>query len=58
MDDDSVKMSALLVASLTSFITPFMAASINIALPAIGNEFLTNAILLSWVPTSFLLAAA
>lgn len=51
-------MSALLVATVASFLTPFMSASVNVALPAIGNEFLVDAILLSWVPTSFLLAAA
>ena len=35
-----------------------MVASINIALPVIGKEFGMNAILLSWIPTSYLLAAA
>jgi EmrB/QacA subfamily drug resistance transporter len=35
-----------------------MSSAVNIALPAIGTEFATSAILLSWVPTSFLLAAA
>ncbi|MGZ7118809.1 MAG: MFS transporter, partial [Methanobacterium sp.] len=38
--------------------TPFMGSAVNIALPAIGSEFLADAILLSWIPTSFLLAAA
>ncbi len=35
-----------------------MGSSINIALPAIGSEFAADAILLSWIPTSYLLAAA
>ena len=35
-----------------------MSSAINIALPAIGTEFAADAILLSWIPTSFLLAAA
>jgi len=35
-----------------------MSSAVNIALPAIGAEFSADAILLSWVPTSFLLAAA
>jgi EmrB/QacA subfamily drug resistance transporter len=52
------KMSALLVACIASFLTPFMGSSINIALPAIANEFAANAILISWIPTSFLLTAA
>ncbi len=56
--DSSIRIAALLVATLANFLTPFMSSSVNIALPAIGAEFATNAILLSWVPTSFLLAAA
>jgi EmrB/QacA subfamily drug resistance transporter len=51
------KGSALLVTTLTSFLTPFMSSSVNIALPSIGKEFDMNAILLSWVATSYLLAA-
>ncbi|MDD3985130.1 MAG: hypothetical protein PHY59_04405 [Methanobacterium sp.] len=35
-----------------------MSSAVNIALPAIGLEFAISAILLRWVPTSFLLAAA
>lgn len=52
------KKSALLVATVGSFLTPFMAASVNIALPSIGKEFLMDAVLLSWVNTIYLLAAA
>lgn len=57
-NNNNVKMSALLIATLASFVTPFMAAAINIALPSIGAEFQVDAILLSWIPTSFLLASA
>jgi EmrB/QacA subfamily drug resistance transporter len=35
-----------------------MISSINIALPVIGKEFKTDAVVLSWVATSYLLAAA
>jgi len=35
-----------------------MGSAINIALPSIGEEFAMGAVLLSWVATSFLLAAA
>ncbi len=49
---------ALLVATMASFLTPFMASSVNIALPSIGEEFSLNAVVLSWIPTSYLLAAA
>ncbi len=52
------KTPALIIAIISSFLTPFMSSAVNIALPAIGGEFITDAILLSWIPTSFLLAAA
>ena len=54
----SMRVTALLVATLANFLTPFMVSSVNIALPAIGAEFAADAIELSWIPTSFLLAAA
>jgi EmrB/QacA subfamily drug resistance transporter len=43
---------------MTSFLTPFMGSSINIALPAIGSEFSMDAISLSWVVSAYLLASA
>jgi len=52
------KRTALLVATLASFSTPFMSSSVNIALPSIGKEFSMDAVLLNWVATSYLLAAA
>ncbi|MFO7740440.1 MAG: MFS transporter [Desulfatiglandaceae bacterium] len=52
------KRSTLIVAALSSFMTPFMGSSINIALPSIEKEFEIDAVLLSWVATSYLLAAA
>jgi EmrB/QacA subfamily drug resistance transporter len=58
MDDALLKRSALLIATLASFLTPYMVSSMNIALPAIGREFHMSAVLMSWVPTSYLLAAA
>ena len=48
----------LLITTLTSFMTPFMASSINIALPAIAMEFAIDAVLLTWVAISFILPAA
>jgi len=52
------KRVALLVATLASFLTPFMGSSLNIALPSIGNEFSLDAVLLNWIATSYLLSAA
>jgi Arabinose efflux permease len=54
----SPKKYALMVAVLTSFLTPFVGSSINIALPSIGMEFNASAILLGWIPTTYLLALA
>jgi EmrB/QacA subfamily drug resistance transporter len=50
--------AALLITTLTSFVTPFMASAVNIALPTVGREFGMDAVLLSWVATSYILAAA
>jgi EmrB/QacA subfamily drug resistance transporter len=51
------KNVTLIVVIIASFLTPFTGSSVNIALPSIGSEFKMNAVLLSWVPTSFILAA-
>lgn len=56
--DAETKRAALLIAILASFLTPFMVSSVNVALPVLGRELGMNAVLLSWVPTSYLLAAA
>jgi len=57
--DGSVnKRVVLFVASTASFLTPFMASSINIAIPSIGKEFSADAVTLSWISTAYLLAAA
>ncbi len=58
MNDKATQLTALAIASLSSFITPFMVSSINIALPVIGREFKSDAVVLSWLATSYLLAAA
>lgn len=58
INDVATKRAALFAASLASFVTPFMGSSVNIALPSIGQEFAMNAVVLSWVATSYLLAAA
>ena len=48
----------LTVIILTSFISPFLSTAVNIALPDIGKEFSMNAITMSWVTMSILLASA
>ncbi|MDB9822836.1 MFS transporter [Deltaproteobacteria bacterium] len=58
IDTAALKKSALIIATLNSFITPFMGSAVNIALPAIGKELHVDAVLLSWIATSYLLAVA
>ena len=48
----------LATATLTAFMAPFMASSINVALPAIAREFALGAVALTWVATSFILPTA
>ena len=48
----------MLIATMSSFLTPFTSSSVNIALPSIGTELSLNAVALSWVATAYLLAAA
>ena len=58
MEKEINKRSALIILTAGSFLTPFMGSSVNIALPSIGKEFAMDAVLLTWVSTSFLLGAA
>ena len=49
---------AVLVATCSSFLTPFMGSSLNIALPSIGREFSVGALVLGWISTAYLLSSA
>lgn len=48
----------LLLLTVASFVTPFMASSLTVALPRIGRDLSMGAVTLGWVGTSYLLAAA
>ena len=50
--------TVLLIVTATSFVTPFMGSSLNIAIPSIGREFSVSATVLSWVATAYILATA
>ncbi len=52
------KRVILLAIIVTSFINPFLGASINIALPAISEDFSMGAVGMSWVSMAFLLSSA
>jgi EmrB/QacA subfamily drug resistance transporter len=58
MNPNPSKKIALIVTMAGSFLTPFMGSAVNIALPSIGREFAMDAVLLSWIPSAYLLAAA
>jgi EmrB/QacA subfamily drug resistance transporter len=57
-DSSTSKRVVLIAATLGAFLTPFMGSSINIALPSIGDELEMDAVLLGWVATAYLIAAA
>ncbi|MDH7596153.1 MAG: MFS transporter [Methanothrix sp.] len=57
-DTERIQSCALVVSVIGSFLTAFTSSAVNIALPAIGSEFSMDAVMLSWVSTAFLLAAA
>ncbi len=52
------QISIVAIVAFTSFMGTFLISSVNIALPAIEKSFELNAVTLSWVITSFLLATA
>ncbi len=56
--DQALERSVLVVTTLTSFLGPFMVSSVNVALPAIQDDFGMDAVQLSWMATAYLLATA
>lgn len=57
-DGEVDKGVVLFVAAMAAFLTPFMGSSINIAIPSIAREFKVDAVTLTWITTTYLLAAA
>lgn len=58
IESKTIKKATLFIAVFSSFLTPFMISSLNIALPSIAKEFSANAIVMGWIATSYLLATA
>lgn len=56
--DPLIKKYALITVLVASFTTPFMGSAVNLAIPSIGREFNSSALLLSWVVSSYLLSSA
>ncbi len=58
METPTLRRYALLVATLSSFLTPFMSSSVNLALKNIGQDLTADAVALAWVQSAHLLASA
>ena len=58
MEDKSLQRNVLIVATLSSFLTPFMASSVIVALPSMSDALSMKVNTMGWVSTAFLLAAA
>ncbi len=52
------RFPVLVIATMVSFMTPFIGSAVNIALPRIGEEFGMDALDLGWVASAFLLSSA
>lgn len=50
------RRATALAAGAAAFLTPFIGSASQVALPEMGRELHLDAILLSWVPTAYLLA--
>jgi EmrB/QacA subfamily drug resistance transporter len=54
----NARNTALFIAILAGFLTPFDLSAVNIALPTLAEEFSMDAIQMGWVSTAYLLASA
>ena len=57
-DIAKLRRAVAFVVHLSAFLGPFMAASLNLGLPAMGRDLDMSASALTWVATAFILAAA
>ena len=55
---DTSKRAVLLVATMASFLFPFLGSSVNVALPSIGKDLSADAVTLGWIATAYLLSSA
>ena len=58
MESAKLKRSVLIVATFSAFITPFMGAAVNLALPDISKDLNANAVQLNWVVTIYMISTA
>jgi EmrB/QacA subfamily drug resistance transporter len=53
-----LEKSTIISVMMTSFLTTFIGSSTNLALPSIGRDFQSSALVLSWIVTGYILASA
>jgi EmrB/QacA subfamily drug resistance transporter len=53
-----MEKTATVVVMAAYFLTPFMTSAVNLIIPAIGTEFFSQTLLLSWLVTGYSLATA
>ena len=53
-----LRLAVLFISAATGFQNAFIISSLNISIPAINQEFKPDAVLLSWIVTSFILSIA
>jgi len=58
MIDEHEKKIILIAASLSSFLVPFTGSSLTIALPAMASQFHTDAVILGWITSAYIISAA
>ncbi|MCX7796795.1 MAG: MFS transporter [bacterium] len=51
-----IKYIVLVVSITSSFLTAFLGSALNVALPSIGKELSIDAVLITWINTSYLLS--
>ncbi|MGI9228732.1 MAG: MFS transporter [Gammaproteobacteria bacterium] len=58
MQQKSLQRTALFIASISAFMSPLMLSAVNVAVPAIAEEFAATAVVINWIPLSYLLSSA
>ncbi len=53
-----VKIYVLIIATLASFLSPFITSAVNVALPVIVSDFQIDTVIQNWIAASYLLSAA
>jgi len=54
--DARTRTVTLVILTMAAFLNPFTGSSIDLALPLIAEEFSVSAVMLSWVPSAYLLS--